>query len=226
MWLSKKSDRAESVMALDRIPNRSYNFKHTIVQEAPACSAVVLWNLTDFGHVHWMHRKTYHHCKILARKGRLNLVEFGVNQFFFLKLPIYFNYLMWHEVVSADFVRHVSRNPWGGYTKGEVRLEEFLKDGKKHTRLHHSFYMSLPKWMMPLKFLLEKYMEMWSGILWKEDYSMLVRRQLVLDMGFKDYAGAVETEVNSQEGIFGVFSEPSRVVFQTNPQPKVIFLKT
>lgn len=189
----------KTVSYLNKIPNKDYNFYHLIIQEAPVQRSIVLWNLIDFAHVNWMHRSVYHHCKILAVSNLIHLVEFGVNQFFFLKLPIYFKYLMWHEVKPPGTVQHLSISPWGGYTKVEVHLEEFERDGVKHTRLSHHFFCQIPFFLLPFKTLLQKYIEKWSAILWKEDMSMLLRRKQVLDTGFKDHPA--DLEMKSNEGL-------------------------
>ncbi len=195
----------EPIKALQRIPNTAYNFKHTLIQETPVPASIVIWNLLDFGHVNFIHRKCYHHCKVLARFGKSHLLEYGVNQFFFMNLPISLRHLMWHEFVPPSTVRHISRSPWGSYTKAEVELEEFISGGKKHTRLYHSFFMHLSPALSFLRKPIQWYLEKWSEILWAEDMPMCLRRQRVLEAGFRDYP--LEAEFKGAEG-FLVGNEP------------------
>jgi len=187
MSTSHPNSTPPSIRALDRIPDSEYNFVHRVEQEAPVPAAIVIWNMIDFAHVNFVHRKLYHHCKVLAASGKVHLIEYGVNQFFFLRLPVWFRHLMWHEFVPPRTVRHISKAPWGGYTKVEVTLVEFVKEGKTHTRLDHAFYLNLPLMLKPLSFLFARYINVWSSILWNEDSTMLLRRQKVLDAGFKDH---------------------------------------
>ena len=184
-----------SVRALERIPNDEYNFRHTVVQRAPVPPEIVIWNMIDFAHVNWVHRKTYNHCKILAQRGNVHLLEYGVKQFFFLRLPISFKYLMWHEYVRPNIVRHISRSPWGSYSRVEVVVNEISVGNEIHSEIHHTFYMNAPRF---LHRVILAYVGKWSEILWEEDGAMLLRRQKVLQAGFDDHP--VDTNVRGVEG--------------------------
>jgi hypothetical protein len=183
--------------SLPFIPQKEYNFEHTIVQESPVRAAVALWNLIDFAHVNWVHKKNYAYCKVLAESGRTALIEFGVRYFFFLGIRWGLPVLMWHEH-SGSRVQHISRSPWGGYTKVDVRLEEFQKEGKTHTRLTHVYYANLPSFLRPLRKLMERYLESWSAGLWLEDDAMMLRREKVISAGFKDHP--LDLVVRAAEG--------------------------
>jgi len=169
-----------------------------VIQEAPARASIVLWNLIDFAHVNWVHRKLYKYCKVLTESGHVTLLEYGVRFFFFLRVPLSFPVLMWHEYTPPYRVQHLSRSPWGGYTRVDVQLEEFQKDGKTHTRLTHAFYSSVPNFLLPFKSLFHRYLETWSARVWDEDYAMILRRQKALDCGFKDHP--LDVTVRSVEG--------------------------
>ena len=169
------------------VPDKAYNFTHTIVQTVPVSASIVMWNLIDFAHVNWVHRKTYKYCKLLAKTGSVYLMEYGVKQFFPLRLSFSFSTLMWHEYISPFKIQHLSCTPWGTYNRVEVHLEEFEERGQTHTRLTHIYHMALPKLLYPLKGFLRRYIEWWSEILWSEDSPMLIRRQRVLEAGFHDH---------------------------------------
>jgi hypothetical protein len=190
MSIPKKAP--ESCQYMDRIPDREYNYSHTVVQKAAVPMSIVLWNMLDFSHVNWMHRKCYHHCKVLAEMGNVHLLEYGVNQFFFLKIPFTLTYTMWHEFAPPNVVRHISRGV-SGYTKVEVVLKEEKVGSEVYTTLHHTFFMRMPKLLKPLLVpIMDWYVEYWSKILWEEDSSMLYRRKKVLDVGFVDHPADLE----------------------------------
>jgi len=174
-------------IALPEAPVGHYNFKHTIVNVAPVSRPIVLWNLLDFSHVNWVHRRNYKYCKILAESPRVTLLEYGVRMFFFLKLPWSSPVLMWHEFVPPGVVRHLSRSAWGSYTKVEMTLEEKREGDKVETTLTHHYATHLPAFLLPFKKLFAWYLDSWSDRLWKEDSGMLLRRQKVLETGFKDH---------------------------------------
>jgi len=184
-----------SVQSLDRIPNDEYNYKRTVVQRATVPPPIVIWNLIDFAHVNWVHRKTYNHCKILAQRGNVHLLEYGVKQFFFLKLNFSLKYLMWHEYVRPNIVRHISRSPWGSYSRVEVVVNEIKVGNETHSEIHHTFYMNAPKF---LHRFVDYYIDKWSDILWEEDGSMLMRRKKILETGFRDHP--VDANVRAVEG--------------------------
>ncbi len=189
---------SKNIPTLPFIPQREYNIQHTVYQEAPARASIVLWNLIDFAHVNWVHRKLYKYCKVLSESGHVTLLEYGVRYFFFLRLPISFPVMMWHEYTPPYHVRHLSRSPWGGYTRVDVRLEEFEKDNKIHTRIIHAFYANIPNFLLPFKSLFQRYIELWSARVWGEDYALILRRQKVLDCGFRDHP--LDVTVRSVEG--------------------------
>lgn len=172
-------------------PAGHYNFKHTIVNIAPVSRPIVLWNLLDFSHVNWVHRRNYKYCKVLAESNLTTLLEYGVRMFFFLGLPYSSALLMWHEYVPPGIVRHISRSPWGTYTKVEMVLEESSTPDGVQTQLTHHYATHLPFFLLPFKRLFIWYIEAWSERLWQEDSGMLLRRQRVLQAGFKDHPADV-----------------------------------
>jgi len=188
----------ESAHYLNKIPNSHFNFEHIEEMTTPYPMKLLIWNMMDFGHVNWVHRKCYHHCKILARTGRITLLEYGINQFFFLKLPFYFNTLMYHELKAPNHIRHISKTLFGGYNRVEMIMNEFTENGQIHTKIVHRFEMSLPFFLNPFKFLLSKYISHWTKILWEEDLPMVIRRHRVLEAGFKDHP--LDTEIKAKEG--------------------------
>lgn len=193
-----KPSPARALPTLPFVPQREYNFEHTVIAEAPVRASIVLWNLIDFAHVNWVHRRTYKYCKVLAETGRVSLLEYGVKHFFFLGLPLSFPVMMWHEYTPPHRVQHLSRSPWGSYTRVEIRLEEFEKDNKIHTRVIHSYSTNLPWFLSSLKGLFRRYIELWAARLWEEDYGMMARRQKVLASGFRDHP--LDVNVKAVEG--------------------------
>ena len=163
-----------------------YNFHHTIFQEAPVCKKVVIWNFLDFGHVNFVHKRSYKYVKVLAKYGNATFAEFGVNHGLNRFFPFTLRHVMWHQFVPPDTVMHISRTPFGTYSKVIVKIREFKRDNKVFTRIEHSFYLHLPFFLLPFKKLVKWYMEHWSALLWEEDLAMCLRRQHALDKGFKD----------------------------------------
>jgi hypothetical protein len=105
---------------------------------------------------------------------------------------------MWHEYVPPNIVRHLSRSAWGAYTKTEMIMDEFEKDGQLQTRMVHHYHSRLPFFLRPFKRLFSWYLDAWSKILWAEDAGILVRRQKVLQAGFKDHP--VDVTPRASEG--------------------------
>ncbi len=180
---------------LKKINNQDCNFEYCEVMHAPFPIKILRWNMTDFGHVNWVHRRCYHHCKVLVHTGRVTLLEYGVNQFFFLKLPIWFNTVMYHEIKTPNYIRHLSSSPLGGYTYTEMKMEEYIKDNKVWTRIDHIYKMRASKFIHPF---LRWFIRRWTDVLWKEDYAMLERRNKVLNLGFKDHPE--DTVVRAHDG--------------------------
>jgi hypothetical protein len=173
------------------VPAQHYNFHHTYVNTVAVPRNIALWNILDFSHVNWVHRRNYRYCKVLAESNRTTFLEYGVRMFFFLRLPFSSPVLMWHEYVPSNTVRHISRSPWGSYTRTEMILEEFQQDGQTLTRIVHHYHSHLPFFLLPFKSLFAWYLDAWSKILWAEDSAMLLRRQRVLQTGFKDHPADV-----------------------------------
>ena len=106
---------------------------------------------------------------------------------------------MWHQFNPPNQVVHISRSPFGSYTKTIITAHEFTIDTKKHTKIEHVFSMHLPFFLLPFKSLISKYIDYWSSLLWEEDLAMCLRRQKAFDRGFKDKA--LDTLPRSKEGI-------------------------
>jgi hypothetical protein len=192
----------ESTIRLPEAPEGHYNFYHVISTVAPVPRNIVLWNVLDFSHVNWVHRRNYKYCKVLAESNRTHLLEYGVRMFFFLRLPFSVPTLMWHEYVPPRLVRHLSRSAWGSYTRVEMEFDEFEQDGRTHTRLTHRYATHLPVFLLPFKKLMTWYLDAWSERLWAEDCAMLERRHRVLQAGFKDHP--VDVTPRAAEGFAAI----------------------
>jgi len=171
----------------------TYEFVHTLIREVPASAKVVFWNFLDFVHPKYVHKRTFHHCKVLAHSGDVHLMEYGVYHFG-RHLPFVKKYVMWHHFTPPDTLRHISAGPFGGYNRVHIKVTENNQgEGanlSRNTKIEHTFNVQLPILFKPFEKLIEKYMDHWSNVLWEEDLSIILRRQKVLDLGFKDLAGA------------------------------------
>lgn len=196
MWKFKKNPDS---IRVELYPLSKHNFQHTVVLTAPVKRSVVLWNLLDYSHVNWVHRKVYRYCKILAESGNTCLLEYGVNQLFFLPWKMSFPTIMYREFIPPDRVRHLSRSPWGAYTKVEVKLEEFTEKDRVFTKMINIYSSSIPRFLLPFKKFMTSYIDNWVRNLWSEDLPMLLRRQQVLDLGFRDHPADVAPK--SPEGL-------------------------
>ena len=177
-----------------------YNFSYTIVQEADIPRSIILWNMLDFGHVNFVHKSSYKYCKVLAKQGNVTLLEYGANQFLNKLFPFTVKHTMWHQFNAPGTITHLSKNHLtGAYTKVRMEISEFVKDGKKHSRIEHTFWFHLPFFIKPFKGIITKYLERWSEQLWQEDLEMCRRRQEALEGGFKD--NPMDTLPRAKEGL-------------------------
>jgi hypothetical protein len=53
--------------------------------------------------------------------------------------------------------------------------------------MNYKFYLN--GWRIILRPFLNKMIPVWNEKVWKEDYPVKIRRQKILDMGFKDFYG-------------------------------------
>lgn len=176
-----------------------YNYTHTEHQEAPVSKDVVIWNFLDFPHAPIVHKRSYKYCKILAKYGPVTFVEFGANNGLTRFLPITIKHLMWHQFIPPDTILHLSKSSFGTYLKVVAKVTEFKRDDQVYTKITHTFNMHIPFFLLPFKSIITRYLKRWSKILWEEDLAMCLRRQKVLDAGFKD--SPLETMPYGKEGV-------------------------
>lgn len=149
---------------------------------APVPKGIVLWNLLDFAHVNWMHRRNYAFCRVLGESPSETILEYGVRYLFFLGLPFHRTHTMSHFYLPPGVVVHSST---AGKTRTFVTMHLVEIEGQ--TTVRHEYTVFLPRLAGPLKPLLRIYFKLWSAQLWKEDLAMLERRHKVLRAGFKDH---------------------------------------
>ena len=176
-----------------------YNYFHKIVHIAPVPQNVMIWNIIDFGHVNFVHKKTYKYVKVLAKHGNVTFLEYGVNQFLNRRIPIVIKHYMWHQYEPPGTVTHLSKSQFGTTMKVVIKATEFTKDNKKYTEVEHSYSLRLPFFLKPFKKLVTHYIEKWGEILWQEDLNMCLRRHDAVEKGFKD--NPMDTLPKAPEGL-------------------------
>lgn len=175
----------------------TYDFHYQRRESYAASMDVVIWNFLDFEHVNHFHRTSFAHCKVLARSGNVNYLEYGHRRLG--KLPFWIKRVnMYHEFIPPNRIRHISIGPFGGYVRVNVSLRESTKviDGKESpwTDIDHRYRITLPFFMKPLEWYIKRYMNKWAEQLILEDGAMITRRQKVLSLGFKDYLTVAKAE--------------------------------
>jgi hypothetical protein len=62
-----------------------------------------------------------------------------------------------------------------------------LETSKSEIAMNYKFYLN--GWRKILKPILKRLIPIWNEKVWKEDYSVKIRRQKILDMNFRDFIG-------------------------------------
>ena len=139
---------------------------------------LVFENYLDLEHVTVLHSGGIASYEVLERSRDACLVEIGTRVW-----GVTFKHLEWVQVSPPKQMLYRTRALWGTLETRVVTLIEAV-DGGTRIRTH---YRVDPAWFWrPFKKLLIARMNRWKDQVWKEDSALLLRRQKVLQMGFKD----------------------------------------
>ena len=75
---------------------------------------------------------------------------------------------------------------YGVLSKTTILIKELTKN-KSEITMNYKFYLN--GWRKILRPLLERLIPIWNERVWKEDLELKLRRQFVLNLGFKDFYG-------------------------------------
>jgi hypothetical protein len=143
---------------------------------------VAWWNYWDHEHLDVVHNG-YQRSDIMYDK---NNFLFRVDK---IKVPfipiINFNtsiFMVQHD----DDTLFTYATQFGVNSKTTITIHS-ISENSCEIKMNYKFY--LEGWRVILKPLLKKLIPKWNETVWLEDYNIKLRRQKVLDMGFKDFVG-------------------------------------
>jgi hypothetical protein len=160
--------------------------KFTIERTINVSKEVCLWNTWDHEHLYFVH-KQFKNAKILIENQKSVVIETR------LKVPfIPFEFSCLHSLFEAEDrnVVVIDTLPFGAWVKLEMNYREI---GNKQTRLENNYRIYLPFYMAPLLPFLKSLIIKWNNINWEEDLPLKKRRQMALDLGFRDFRGRISS---------------------------------
>jgi hypothetical protein len=157
-------------------------FNFEIIREVNVSKDVCLWNTWDHEHLFYVH-KQFTYAKILYEDSNVAFVRTKIKVPF---TPIYLNALHTMTRLKDDNVLVIDTMPFGIISKLEMIYTEM---DNSTTSLRNIYQLDLPCIFYPLKFLLPKLIKKWNDQNWEEDLPLKMRRQMAINMGFRDYFG-------------------------------------
>jgi len=143
---------------------------------------VAQWNYWDHEHLDVIH-SSYTRSDILYDKKnflfRLDLIKVPLIPFLTLTTPIFM--VQHNEETTITYAIQ-----FGVLSKTTITISS-LEKSKCKINMNYQFYLN--GWKKILKPILKKLIPIWNERVWLEDYPVKMRRQKVLDMNFKDFAG-------------------------------------
>ena len=152
------------------------------------CSAeVAKWNYWDHEHLDVIH-SGYKKVDILYDQNNFcfgySTLKVPVIPFLFTKSPLF---LVQHD----DFTQFTFAIQLGVLSKTTIIIKSTSLNSCEIT-MNYKFYLN--GWRKLLKPILAKLVPIWNKRVWIEDYNVKLRRQKVLEMGFKDFRGLPDFE--------------------------------
>jgi hypothetical protein len=156
--------------------NKIYKIQHKKIRNISIPAKLIMENIMDFEHVNFVHKKCFKYNRLIFKKDRVSILEYGVKIFPFI--PFYVNhFIMIHEQISEYEVRHISRNLNNKrWIESRMSLKEKKSRGRNYTEYISTHELYLPLFLLPFKKLILKIIDNWSNIVWSEDYDILKRK--------------------------------------------------
>lgn len=148
----------------------------------------VLWNYWDHEHLDVVHKKSFTDIKIFYEDSKMAimLTTFRLPIFKFIKNTGMSTYVFHEKYKFSDFQMLLFGIPFCS----TITLHEITSSRCK-IEMHYRYYLSSwKKWVFKpvLKIMAPK----WNQQFWDEDLSLKLRRQKVMESGFKDFNGLPE----------------------------------
>jgi hypothetical protein len=153
------------------------------VKKIIECSKeVAFWNYWDHEHLDVVH-SGYKKSDILYDREnylfRLDLIKIPFIPFIKFTTPIF--------MVQHDKNKLLTfATQFGVISKTTITIRS-LETSKSEITMNYKFYLN--GWRKILKPILKRLIPIWNEKVWKEDYSVKIRRQKILDMNFRDFIG-------------------------------------
>lgn len=162
-----------------------------IRKEVNCSKDVAFWNYWDHEHLDIVH-DGYQQSDIFYDKNdylfRIDLIKIPVIPFLRFVTPIF---TVQHN--SNQLITYAIK--MGVISKTTITINEIDKS-KCSIEMNYKFYLN--GWRRLLKFALKKLVPIWNERVWQEDLSVKLRRQKMLDLGFKDFIG-LPKEINKRK---------------------------
>jgi len=143
---------------------------------------VAFWNYWDHEHLDVVH-DGYKKSDILYDNSnylfRLDLIKIPLIPFLKFMTPIF---MVQHD--EETLITYAVQ--FGVLSKTTISIKT-LEKSKCEINMNYKFYLN--GWRIILRPFLNKMIPVWNEKVWKEDYPVKIRRQKILDMGFKDFYG-------------------------------------
>ena len=153
-----------------------------IKKEVECSKNVAFWNYWDHEHLDVVH-DGYQQSDILYDKKnflfRIDKIKIPVIPFLKFTTPIFM-------VQDTDEVLFVYAIQMGVTSKTTITIKSINKK-KCEINMNYKFYLN--GWRRILRPLLKRLIPKWNEKVWKEDLTVKLRRQKILNMNFKDFVG-------------------------------------
>ena len=157
--------------------------ERVVVREAPVSPAVAQWNFWDFEHGEFVHAGHVGHWVLY--EDSTTAVTIATT-----KAPIisFLTYSSLHVMVRVS--DNLSR-AWNRGLLGVIASADYQFDGiqRDQTRVTITYRFYLQGWRILLAPILSWQIARWSARIWGEDLPVKLRRQRMMRLGFKDFAG-------------------------------------
>ena len=173
------------------LKNKNRNILEIEINKEIDCSSeVAKWNYWDHEHLDVIHGG-YEEVDILYDS---NNFAFGIST---LKIPV----IPFLTAKSPLFLVQHDKNTqftfasqFGVLSRTTIKVESVTRNSCKIV-MNYKFYLN--GWRIILKPILKRLIPVWNEKVWQEDLPVKLRRQKVIDMGFKDFWG-LPKEINER----------------------------
>jgi hypothetical protein len=162
-----------------------------IYKEVNCSKEVAFWNYWDHEHLDIVH-EGYHKSDIFYDKNnylfRIDLIKIPIIPFLKFVTPIFAVQHNENQLITYAV-------QMGVISKTTITINA-INASKCSIEMNYKFYLN--GWRKILRFLLKKLVPIWNEKVWQEDLPVKLRRQKILDLGFKDFVG-LPKEINERK---------------------------